>query len=166
MRNLLIVTFLLAITPAKYSLVQNNLLFTQFLSGVLLLSSLFQVSSLVKAVLNFVMSTCLLFIVAVLFGVQPLISFEKTISWAAFMSALILPLIPKDFMETVTGKTRNSKIIISTLIGSWFGAFVIPLDWATEWQVWPIPNTVMSVVGLAVGHFITYFTSAESRKSK
>ncbi len=40
------------------------------------------------------------------------------------------------------------------LFGSWAGAVVIPLDWGTAWQAWPIGSTYGSVVGFALGSLI------------
>ena len=38
-------------------------------------------------------------------------------------------------------QTTSVLIIVSTLLGSWLGAFVIPLDWERPWQVrWIIEN--------------------------
>merc|ERR1712142_1217987 len=34
-----------------------------------------------------------------------------------------------------------------TLVGAWFGAFPIPLDWDRDWQVWPISCSLGAVFG-------------------
>jgi phosphatidylinositol glycan class F len=40
--------------------------------------------------------------------------------------------------------------VLGAIVGSWLGAFVIPLDWERPWQVWPIS----CVVGAVIGHLI------------
>ncbi|XP_011301750.1 glycosylphosphatidylinositol anchor biosynthesis protein 11 [Fopius arisanus] len=45
--------------------------------------------------------------------------------------------------------------IKATLLGTWLGAIVIPLDWDRPWQVWPIPCVIGALVGYMIAHFIT-----------
>lgn len=42
-----------------------------------------------------------------------------------------------------------------SLAGSWLGACVAPLDWDTEWQVWPIASTYGCMLGMVVGLVLT-----------
>jgi hypothetical protein len=42
----------------------------------------------------------------------------------------------------------------ASLAGAWVGAIVGPLDWDTEWQVWPIASTYTALMGLVIGHVV------------
>jgi hypothetical protein len=37
------------------------------------------------------------------------------------------------------------------MLGAWFGAFVIPLDWDRYWQRWPTPCVIGSTIGFLLG---------------
>lgn len=37
--------------------------------------------------------------------------------------------------------------VIGSLLGSWCGTIVVPLDWNCEWQVYPIPNIIGGILG-------------------
>ena len=39
---------------------------------------------------------------------------------------------------------------LGTVVGAWFGAFPIPLDWDRPWQAWPITCVVGAVAGNAL----------------
>lgn len=45
--------------------------------------------------------------------------------------------------------------IQATILGTWLGATVIPLDWDRPWQVWPIPCVIGALLGYLIAHFIT-----------
>ncbi|XP_012526892.2 phosphatidylinositol-glycan biosynthesis class F protein [Monomorium pharaonis] len=45
--------------------------------------------------------------------------------------------------------------IQSTILGTWLGATVIPLDWDRPWQTWPIPCVIGALLGYLIAHFIT-----------
>lgn len=45
--------------------------------------------------------------------------------------------------------------VIMTILGTWLGATVIPLDWDRPWQVWPIPCVIGALLGYMSAHFIT-----------
>lgn len=45
--------------------------------------------------------------------------------------------------------------IQATLLGTWLGAIVIPLDWDRPWQAWPIPCVTGALLGYMVAHFLT-----------
>ncbi|XP_043220564.1 glycosylphosphatidylinositol anchor biosynthesis protein 11-like [Amphibalanus amphitrite] len=40
------------------------------------------------------------------------------------------------------------------LLGAWLGAFVIPLDWDRDWQVWPVPCCAGAQLGSAAGRLL------------
>ncbi|XP_039743184.1 GPI ethanolamine phosphate transferase, stabilizing subunit isoform X5 [Pteropus medius] len=61
------------------------------------------------------------------------------------------------------GRTRLTSIwenslqitTISSFIGTWLGAFPIPLDWERPWQVWPISCTLGATFGYVAGLVIS-----------
>lgn len=63
-------------------------------------------------------------------------------------------------ISTFSDDYMNNKMIInicSTLIGTWLGAIVIPLDWDRPWQVWPIPCYFGGLLGNMIGNLINMF---------
>ncbi|KJH41173.1 RNA polymerase Rpb1, domain 2 [Dictyocaulus viviparus] len=46
------------------------------------------------------------------------------------------------------------RVIIGAVVGAWFGAFVIALDWDRWWQRYPFPNFVGSCCGCALGFLV------------
>ncbi|XP_014303068.2 phosphatidylinositol-glycan biosynthesis class F protein [Myotis lucifugus] len=57
----------------------------------------------------------------------------------------------------VTSVWENSLQIttISSFLGTWLGAFPIPLDWERPWQVWPISCTLGATFGYVAGLVIS-----------
>ncbi|KAK1333097.1 hypothetical protein QTO34_006632, partial [Cnephaeus nilssonii] len=57
----------------------------------------------------------------------------------------------------VTSIWENSLQIttISSFLGTWLGAFPIPLDWERPWQVWPISCTLGATFGYVAGLVIS-----------
>lgn len=45
--------------------------------------------------------------------------------------------------------------IQATILGTWLGAIVSPLDWDRPWQSWPIPCVIGALLGYLIAHFIT-----------
>ncbi|XP_032626111.1 GPI ethanolamine phosphate transferase, stabilizing subunit [Chelonoidis abingdonii] len=41
-----------------------------------------------------------------------------------------------------------------TIVGAWFGAFPIPLDWDRPWQIWPISCSLGATFGYVAGLII------------
>lgn len=40
---------------------------------------------------------------------------------------------------------------LGALVGAFCGAWALPLDWGTEWQVWPVPNAAGAIAGNFLG---------------
>lgn len=116
---------------------------------------------------QFIISTVLAVGVAyffsVLFGAPLTAKQEQTFVFSLLITAVIitpnaiqlgsniLPLLltdclENDFSNTIEVYERNNFRI--TILGAFIGAVVIPFDWQTEWQRWPIPCSV----GLIGGH--------------
>ncbi|VVC31410.1 GPI biosynthesis protein Pig-F [Cinara cedri] len=102
---------------------------------------------------------------SILFGAPLITKQEQTFVFSILITAVIitptaiqlgsniLPLLLTDCLENEFASTievyeRNNFRI--TILGAFIGAAVIPFDWETEWQRWPIPCSV----GLIGGHLL------------
>lgn len=45
---------------------------------------------------------------------------------------------------------------LTTIIGAWAGAIVIPLDWNRPWQKWPVPCTYGALAGYFIGVLLLF----------
>jgi phosphatidylinositol glycan class F len=102
-------------------------------------------------------------VLAVLLGAHLFRSAELTARFAVLLSLMTLApasvILKSDSSKwclCILGRPR-SKLemllvfsVLGAIVGSWLGAFVIPLDWERPWQVWPIS----CVVGAVIGHLI------------
>jgi hypothetical protein len=43
---------------------------------------------------------------------------------------------------------------VASGIGAWLGCLVVPLDWGTDWQVFPVGSAYMGAGGLVAGHIV------------
>ncbi|KAG9159267.1 hypothetical protein Leryth_024225 [Lithospermum erythrorhizon] len=58
------------------------------------------------------------------------------------------------FAQTKPGGPRDYMICLpahGAVIGAWFGAWPMPLDWERSWQEWPICVTYGAIVGYIIG---------------
>ena len=51
-----------------------------------------------------------------------------------------------------------SRNALGAVVGAWFGAFPIPLDWDRPWQAWPITCVIGAVIGNALVGLSTLLT--------
>ena len=49
----------------------------------------------------------------------------------------------------------SGTLAMTTIIGAWLGAFVIPLDWDRPWQIWPRSCVISSIAGYFLGLIIS-----------
>ncbi|KAJ8553559.1 hypothetical protein K7X08_024237 [Anisodus acutangulus] len=91
--------------------------------------------------------------------------FPKTLSWSLLMS--LLTFVPaacvfgsswtdwhRVFARTKANESTDCMICLpahGAVIGAWFGAWPMPLDWESPWQEWPICVTYGAVAGYLVG---------------
>ncbi|KAL3835458.1 hypothetical protein ACJIZ3_010194 [Penstemon smallii] len=97
--------------------------------------------------------------------------FEKTIHWSLLMS--VLTFVPaacvfgscwsdwlRVFAHTEAIAACIDWIICigahGAVIGAWFGAWPMPLDWERPWQEWPICVTCGAIIGYLVGLIISF----------
>ncbi|CAD7677385.1 unnamed protein product [Nyctereutes procyonoides] len=129
----------------------------------------YKVTRFLKCCIYFLMSCFFFHVIFVLYG-APLIELVlETFLFAVILSTfttvpclcLLGPNI-KAWLRVfsrngVTSIWENSLQIttISSFIGTWLGAFPIPLDWERPWQVWPISCTLGATFGYVAGLVIS-----------
>ncbi|XP_023940671.1 phosphatidylinositol-glycan biosynthesis class F protein [Bicyclus anynana] len=109
------------------------------------------------------------FIAIILFGAPVLEQHDGTLLLSSLLTLLtVFPLIAhtgvESAMQLLFGvKTFSRDTIIAMLVnnalmtvcGAWLGAVVIPLDWNTPWQQWPIPCYLGAVGGYLLSNVLT-----------
>lgn len=130
-------------------------------------------SKLLREIFKFliasVVTTFVYYVIVILFGCPLLTHHEETIMLTITLTSLTL--IPASLhlgvdesVAVLTGaplETSNVLVeavqrnIKATLLGSWLGATVIPLDWNRPWQAWPIPCITGALLGYMIAHFVT-----------
>lgn len=91
--------------------------------------------------------------------------FPKTFNWSLLMS--LLTFVPaacvfgsswtdwhRIFARTKASESTDYMISLpahGAVIGAWFGAWPMPLDWESPWQEWPICVTYGAIAGYLVG---------------
>ncbi|KAH0944453.1 hypothetical protein HN011_007622 [Eciton burchellii] len=109
------------------------------------------------------------YVIIVLFGAPLLTDYEETTMLV--ITLLILTFFPTSLhlgvdnaLDVLLGTyTQKSNILAdalkiniqTTILGTWLGATVIPLDWDHPWQAWPIPCVIGALFGYLIGHIIT-----------
>lgn len=130
----------------------------------------FSLTALVLSIVYYVM--------IVLFGAPVLTDHEET-------TMLVITLITLTFVSTslhlgvdnaleiLTGTYSQKGNILAdalklniqaTILGTWLGATVIPLDWDRPWQAWPIPCVIGALLGYLIAHFITLIKTLPAPK--
>ncbi|KAI3455213.1 hypothetical protein Pfo_011876 [Paulownia fortunei] len=94
----------------------------------------------------------------------------KTVHWSLLMSVFTFVPAASVFGSSWTDWHRifaHTKPVGSTdfiiclpahgaIIGAWFGAWPMPLDWERPWQEWPICVTYGAVLGYLVGMVVSF----------
>ena len=127
--------------------------------------------------IEFFISTCVIHFIVILFGasIDDFINtfmFSSLLSIACVMPCLILmdhsdplDLLFRIFIRQELNTSKElicSQIAKGTIVGAWFGAIVIPLDWDRWWQVFPLP----CVFGAFVGAFVSSLSVLYKSKNK
>ncbi|GAB1868094.1 hypothetical protein CAJAP_09173 [Camponotus japonicus] len=63
-------------------------------------------------------------------------------------------LILVKFNDNLCNVDALRTIIQATILGTWLGAIVNPLDWDRPWQAWPIPCIIGALLGYLIAHFV------------
>lgn len=109
------------------------------------------------------------FVGIILFGAPILDKHEETLNLAVLLTLLTtFPLVTyagvEEALQLLLGVKNYSKgtVIemfvnnaILTVCGGWIGAVVIPLDWNTPWQEWPIPCYLGVIGGYLLSNILT-----------
>ncbi|KAM3958523.1 phosphatidylinositol glycan anchor biosynthesis class F [Aphomia sociella] len=130
-----------------------------------------RVGDIVKSFLFLLVTLFSFFVGIMLFGAPVLDCHEETLMLSALMALLtVFPLIAHSGVEasmqllfgvknygrdTITEMLVNNSIM--TVSGAWLGAVVIPLDWNTPWQQWPIPCYLGAISGYLLSNVFTVF---------
>lgn len=112
-----------------------------------------------------VLGVAVAYISSILFGAPLITKQEQTFVFSMLITAVlitptavqlgsdILPLLITDCVDTElvgTIKVYEKNNFRATILGAFIGTAVIPFDWETEWQRWPIPCSI----GLIGGHLL------------
>ncbi|KAI9874824.1 MAG: Glycosylphosphatidylinositol (GPI) anchor assembly protein [Pleopsidium flavum] len=126
------------------------------------LSSKF-VPALLSLLLAFILGGPVLTVLLILFGAPLTTHFPHTFLCAIHMSLLAgLPLVYVQGVDATKWREVASVYLpfdevfggtVGTLLGAWFGAVPIPLDWDRDWQKWPITIVTGAYLGYVVGKF-------------
>ncbi|PIN11995.1 hypothetical protein CDL12_15398 [Handroanthus impetiginosus] len=96
--------------------------------------------------------------------------FTKTLHWSFLMS--VFTFVPatsvygscwsdwhRIFAHTKPIGSTDLMICLpahGAIIGAWFGAWPMPLDWERQWQEWPICVTYGAILGYLVGMIVSF----------
>lgn len=130
----------------------------------------FSLTALVLSIVYYVM--------IVLFGAPVLTDHEETTMLVVTLITLTfvstsLHLGVDNALEILTGTYSQKGNILAdalklniqaTILGTWLGATVIPLDWDRPWQAWPIPCVIGALLGYLIAHFITLIKTLPAPK--
>ncbi|XP_042867755.1 uncharacterized protein LOC122250428 [Penaeus japonicus] len=102
-----------------------------------------------------VFSVCLTHVVTVLYGAYLIENIEETFTFSTLVASLafIRPLVTLGpgalsvIIERASFEEEPELQCLTALLGAWFGALPIPLDWDTPWQVWPLTCSIGAVIG-------------------
>ncbi|KAJ8248303.1 hypothetical protein GJAV_G00240570 [Gymnothorax javanicus] len=121
----------------------------------------YKVSRAVRSCLHFILSCLFFHVLLVLYGAPLLESALETFSLAVLLSCFTtlrcLCVLGPNVQAWIRVFSRNGAMSIwdtslqittaCALLGSWVGAFPIPLDWDRPWQVWPISCSLGATFG-------------------
>lgn len=124
---------------------------------------------IVKSVLFLLGTLTSFFVGIILFGAPVLDCHEETLMLSTLLTLLtVFPLIAytgvESSMQLLFGVRSYAKDTIIdmlvtnallTVCGAWLGALVIPLDWNTPWQQWPIPCYLGAIGGYLLANVLT-----------
>ncbi|KFV63036.1 Phosphatidylinositol-glycan biosynthesis class F protein [Dryobates pubescens] len=124
-----------------------------------------KISRFLKCCVYFFMSCILFHVIIVLYGAPLIESVTETFLFAVLLSTFTtlqcLCMLGPNIQAWIRVFSKNgatsiweSSLQITTvcsILGAWFGAFPIPLDWDRPWQVWPISCSLGATFGYAAG---------------
>ncbi|CAL1599812.1 unnamed protein product [Knipowitschia caucasica] len=125
----------------------------------------YKLSRLFRCCLYFFLSCLFFHTVLVLYGAPLIESALETFSLAVLLSSLTtvrcLCVLGPNVQAWIRVFSRHGAMsvwdtclqitVACTLVGAWFGAFPIPLDWDRPWQVWPVSCSFGATFGFLTG---------------
>ncbi|CAE7079972.1 unnamed protein product [Rhizoctonia solani] len=144
-----------------------------------------RILALQDAAMAVAFSSPLVFALLVLFGAPMSSHFISTTLLAILLSILTVwtPAytfgLPSITSQTLRAEERRQKWIglfvefsarspvdraivfpaIGAIIGCWFGALPMPLDWDRPWQAWPLTSAYMAIIGHLIGSGVSLAVS-------
>lgn len=133
-----------------------------------------------KFIISAIVTSLVYYIVVILFGGPLLTHHEETIMLTITLTSLtLIPAtlhlgIDEAVAVLIGAPLQTSNLLVeavqrnikATLLGTWLGATVIPLDWGRPWQDWPIPCITGALVGYMISHFVTLIKIIPALRSK
>ncbi|NXX81005.1 PIGF protein, partial [Urocolius indicus] len=127
-----------------------------------------KISRFLKSCVSFFVSCVLFHAIIVLYGAPLIESVTETFLLAVLLSTFTtlqcLCLLGPNIQAWIRVFTKNGAMsiwesslqitTICSILGAWFGAFPIPLDWDRPWQVWPISCSLGATFGYVAGLII------------
>ncbi|NXY90859.1 PIGF protein, partial [Alcedo cyanopectus] len=124
-----------------------------------------KISRFLKCCIYFFMSCILFHAIIVLYGAPLIESVTETFLFAVLLSTFTslqcLCVLGPNIQAWIRVFSKNgatsiweSSLQITTIcsiLGAWFGAFPIPLDWDRPWQVWPVSCSLGATCGYVAG---------------
>lgn len=113
------------------------------------------------------MVTLMFYVLAVLFGAPIFSKMEETLMLSMLVASMtVVPSCMNvgadQTMSFLIGRSEDGfllndmivRYIQFTILGTWLGAIVIPLDWDRPWQEWPISCAVGAMSGHLFAHVV------------
>ncbi|NXL93610.1 PIGF protein, partial [Alectura lathami] len=127
-----------------------------------------KISRFLKCCIYFFMSCILFHAIVVLYGAPFTESVTETFLFAVLLSTFTtlqcLCLLGPNIQAWIRVFSKNGATSIwenslqittmCSILGAWFGAFPIPLDWDRPWQAWPISCSLGATFGYVAGLII------------
>ncbi|KAM8810210.1 phosphatidylinositol-glycan biosynthesis class F protein [Eudromia elegans] len=127
-----------------------------------------KISRFLKCCMYFFMSCILFHAIVVLYGAPLIESVTETFLFAVQLSTFTtlpcLCILGPNIQAWIRVFSKNGAMSIwdnnlqittvCSVLGAWFGAFPIPLDWDRPWQVWPISCSLGATFGYLAGLII------------
>lgn len=125
-----------------------------------------------KLIIEFIASIAVCHFMCIIFGAPFIESFFSTLAFSVLISLLALMpiffLLPHDnafdlilrlLIEREYKNHLEYKLVCVsyfTIIGSWLGALVIPLDWDVWWQQWPLSCAFGAIISFLIGSLYSF----------
>ncbi|NWX23495.1 PIGF protein, partial [Aegotheles bennettii] len=127
-----------------------------------------KISRFLKCCIYFFMSCILFHAIIVLYGAPLIESVTETFLFSVLLSTFTtlqcLCVLGPNIQAWIRVFSKNGAMSVwesslqittmCTILGAWFGAFPIPLDWDRPWQVWPISCSLGATFGYVAGLII------------